>query len=108
MPLPPPVIKIVLLVSFIIKPLSPWLTSAIFRSCLREFSPANRRNRCPWASSLSGASLSVIRRRKDIPDKVFKRSRGGVLRRTQLLRNEDSCVDGLVHLDVHRGSLRRN
>src|SRR5260370_38582768 len=47
MPLPPPVIKIVLLVSFIIKSLCPWLTSAIFRSCFREFSPANRRNRCP-------------------------------------------------------------
>src|ERR1700751_668539 len=45
MPLPPPVIKIVLLVSFINKPLSPWLTSAIFISCFREFSPANRRNR---------------------------------------------------------------
>src|SRR5258708_40288027 len=50
MPLPPPVIKIVLLVSFIIKRLPPWLTSAMFRSCFREFSPANRRNRCPLGS----------------------------------------------------------
>src|SRR5260370_31723401 len=108
MPLPPPVIKIVLLVSFMIKPLCPWLTSAIFRSCFREVSPANRRHRCSWAPSLSGASLPLIRGREDIPDKVFKRSRCGVLRRTRLLLNEDSCVDGFVHLDVHRGSLRRN
>src|SRR5713101_586668 len=62
----------------------------------------------PWAPSLSGASRPFMRRRKDIPDKVFKRSRCGVLRRTRLLRNEDSCVDGLVHLDAHRGSLRQN
>src|SRR5882672_11950846 len=61
-----------------------------------------------WALSLTGGSLPVIRSRKDILRKLFKRSRCAVLRRTRLLRNEDSCVDGLVHLDVQRGSLRRN
>src|SRR4029077_9228052 len=61
-----------------------------------------------WALSLSGGSLPVIRRRKDILHKFFKRSRCAVLRRTRLLRNEDSCINCLIHLDVQRGSLRRN
>src|ERR1700688_3904268 len=66
MPLPPPVIKIVLLVSFIIKPFSPWLTSVIFRSCFREFSPPNRRNRCPFRDRIALPLLALpgFRRRR--------------------------------------------
>src|SRR4029077_20382464 len=55
------------------------------------------------ALSLSGGNLPVIRSRKDILHKFFKRSRCAVLRRTRLLRSDDSCVDGLVHLDIRRG-----
>jgi hypothetical protein len=50
----------------------------------------------------------VIRNRENILHKVFNRSRCSVLFRTRLQRNEDSCVDGFVHLDVHGSSLRRN
>src|SRR5260370_29564555 len=66
-----------------------------------------RRN--PWhlGAGLSGESLSVIRGRKDILHKFFERSRRAVLRRTRLLRSEDSRIDGLEHLDVHLGFPRR-
>jgi signal transduction histidine kinase len=50
----------------------------------------------------------VIRSHKNILHKSFEGSRRSVLRRTRLQRNEDSCVDGFVHLDVHGSSLRRN
>ena len=43
----------------------------------------------PWVLGLSG-DVPVICRRKDILHKVFKRSRRAVLRRTRLLRSENS------------------
>src|SRR5271169_4845964 len=64
-------------------------------------------NRIPSSESLASRSLRVIRSQKDILHKFSKRSRCAVLRRTRLLRSEDSCVDGLEHLDVHRGFLGR-
>jgi len=59
-----------------------------------------------WTLSLSG-SLPVICSHKDILHKCLKRSRCAVLRRMRLLRSEDSCVNGLEHLDIHRSFLRR-
>src|ERR1700675_2069657 len=58
------------------------------------------------APGLNALSLPVIRRRKNILHKLFNRSGCSVLYRTRLQRNEDSCVDGFVHLDVHGSSLR--
>src|SRR5580700_2834707 len=68
----------------------------------------NKQPTPPGRLSLSAGSRSVVRSRKDILHKVFKRSRCGVLRQTRLQRNEDSCVDGFVHLDIQSSSLRRN
>src|SRR5260370_25918661 len=81
--------------------------SGILISCFVKFWSRNRRN--PWrlGAGLSGESLSVIRGRKDILHKFFERSRRAVLRRTRLLRSEDSRIDGLEHLDVHLGFPRR-
>lgn len=45
----------------------------------------------------------MIRNRKNILDKLFKRSRCAVLQRMRLLRSEKCGVDGREHLDVHRG-----
>src|SRR5579859_1527685 len=61
----------------------------------------------PYSETLGGVRLPVICRRKDILHKFFKRSRCAVLPRTRLLRSEESCIDGLEHLDIHRGFLRR-
>src|SRR5277367_361173 len=61
-----------------------------------------------WALSLSARSFPAIRRHKNILYKSFEGSRSGVLRRTRLQRNENSCVDGFVHLDVHGSPLRRD
>src|SRR5580700_7471944 len=62
----------------------------------------------PRRPSLSAGSLPVIRGRKHFLHELFKRSRCSVLPRAWLQWNEDSCVDGFVHLDVHGSSLRRN
>src|SRR5207244_11217985 len=83
------------------------LISSLLSPHLQVSAAASRNSRlqtsttgATWALSLSGGSGPVIRSRKNIPYKCFKGSRCRVLRRTRLLRNEDSCVDGLVHLDV--------
>src|SRR5277367_1912270 len=60
-----------------------------------------------WGLSLSAVSLRVIRGHKNILHKSFKRCRRAVLLRTSFLCNEESPIDGLEHLDVHGGFLRR-
>src|ERR1700734_2741847 len=81
--------------------------SNIVRTCLSKFLPANRRTHPTSELSLSGGSLPLIRRRTDILHKFLKRCRGGVVRRTRLPRSDDSFVDGLEHLNVNFGFLRR-
>jgi hypothetical protein len=88
-------------------PLPCMYRSLLFPSRSR-FALAERQATCVPGRCLRSAGLPVICRRKDILHKFFKRSRCSVLPRTRLLRSEDTCVDRLEHLDVHRGFLRRH
>src|SRR5580700_10200542 len=97
MPLPPPVIKIVLLVSFIIKPFSPWLTSAIFRSRFREFSPPNRRNRCPFRDRIALPLLVLPGFRRRRHQVCRARTAEGFGERSRIAHVARECLCAFTH-----------